>query len=147
MRFRVTANQNYPAYVGNIQIAAGGGDLYDKLSTEGRVTTRGILFDFNSDRLRAESTPTLREIGEMLQNHGDMSLLIEGHTDSEGDDSYNQELSQRRAQAVVAYLVSEYGIAAERLAAEGFGESMPVADNATPEGRQQNRRVELVVRD
>jgi outer membrane protein OmpA-like peptidoglycan-associated protein len=146
IRFRVSANQNYPTYLGNIQIAAGGGDLYDALSTEGRVATRGILFDFNSDRLRAESTPTLSEIGEMLQDHTDMSLLIEGHTDSEGDDSYNQELSHRRAQSVVAHLVAEYGIAPERLASEGFGETRPQADNATPEGRQQNRRVELVVR-
>lgn len=147
IRFRVTANQNYPTYLGNIQIAAGGGDLYDVLSTEGRVATHGILFDFNSDRLRPESTPTLREIGEMLRDHGDLNLLIEGHTDAEGDDSYNQELSQRRARSVVAYLVAEYGITEGRLASEGFGESNPVADNATPEGRQQNRRVELVVRD
>lgn len=146
VRFLMTARQESQAYLGNLQIAAGGGDLYDVLSTEGRVATRGILFDFNSDRLKAESTPTLREIGEMLQDHAEMSLLIEGHTDSEGDDAYNQELSQRRAQSVVAYLVAEYGIAAERLASEGFGEAMPVADNATPEGRQQNRRVELVVR-
>ena len=146
LRFRVTANANYPTFVGNIQIAAGGGDLYDVLSTEGRFATQGILFDFNSDVIRPESTPTLREIGEMLQDHEDMSLLIEGHTDSEGDESYNQELSQRRAQAVVTYLVTEYGISAERLASEGVGESNPVADNSTPEGRQQNRRVELVVR-
>ena len=147
IRFRVTANQNYPTYLGNIRIAAGGGDLYDVLSTEGRFATQGILFDFNSDRIKPESTPTLREIGEMLQDHDDMSLLIEGHTDAEGEDSYNQELSERRAQAVVKYLVAEYGIDGSRLAAEGFGETMPAADNTTPEGRQQNRRVELVVRD
>ncbi|MCL7961114.1 MAG: OmpA family protein, partial [marine benthic group bacterium] len=146
VRFRVVANQNYPTYLGNIRIAAGGGDLYDVLSTEGRFATQGILFDFNSDRIKPESTPTLREIGEMLQDHSDMSLLIEGHTDAEGDDSYNQELSERRARAVVNYLVAEYGLDEVRLAAEGFGESMPAADNATPEGRQQNRRVELVVR-
>lgn len=137
---------NRPIYLGQIRLAAGGRDLYDKLSAAGRVATQGIFFDTNSDVIRPESTPTLRDIGEMLNAHGDLALTIEGHTDSEGDDSYNLELSERRAQAVVRYLVDEYNVASNRLAAEGLGESAPVGDNATPEGRQQNRRVELVVR-
>ena len=110
------------------------------------MATQGIFFDTNSDVIRPESTPTLRDIGEMLNAHGDLALTIEGHTDSEGDDDYNLELSERRAQAVVRYLVEEYDVASNRLAAEGLGESAPVGDNSTPEGRQQNRRVELVVR-
>jgi outer membrane protein OmpA-like peptidoglycan-associated protein len=137
--------QDRPVYVGRIRLAAGGRDLYDKLATDGRVATRGIFFDTNSDVIQPESTPTLREIGEMLNAHADMALIIEGHTDSEGDADYNLELSERRAAAVVRYLVDAYGISADRLAAEGLGESAPVGDNATPEGRQQNRRVELVV--
>jgi outer membrane protein OmpA-like peptidoglycan-associated protein len=144
--FVMDGRPDRPIYVGEIRLAAGGRDLYDKLAAEGRVATRGILFDVDSDTIRPESTPTLRDIGEMLQNHPELDLLIEGHTDSEGDDAYNLELSGRRAEAVVQFLVAEYGIAADRLGAEGIGESNPVADNSTPEGRQQNRRVELVVR-
>ena len=146
MSVHLHGRQQDPAYMANIVVAAGGRELYDVLQTDGRVATQGILFDTNSDVIRPESTPTLREIGEMLQAHGDMSLAIEGHTDSEGDSDYNLELSQRRAAAVVRYLVDAYGIEAGRLSAEGLGESVPVGDNSTPEGRQQNRRVELVVR-
>ena len=144
--FVVDGRPDRPVYIGQIRLAAGGRDLYDKLATDGRVATRGIFFDTNSDVIQPESTPTLREIGDMLNAHGDMALVIEGHTDSEGDSDYNLELSERRASAVVRYLVDAYGIASDRLMAEGLGESAPVADNSTPEGRQQNRRVELVVR-
>lgn len=144
--FVMDGRQDRPVYLGRIRLAAGGRDLYDKLATDGRVATRGIFFDTNSDVIQPESTPTLREIGEMLNAHGDMALVIEGHTDSEGDSDYNLELSEHRASAVVRYLVDAYGIATDRLMAEGLGESAPVADNSTPEGRQQNRRVELVVR-
>ena len=140
------AAANRPIYVGAIRLAAGGRDLYDKLAAEGRVATQGIFFDTNSDVIRPESTPTLTDIGEMLNAHGDLALIIEGHTDSEGDADYNLDLSKRRAAAVVRYLVDAYGVSADRLAAEGLGESAPVGDNSTPEGRQQNRRVELVVR-
>jgi outer membrane protein OmpA-like peptidoglycan-associated protein len=145
--FSLDGRPERPIYIGEIRLAGGGRDLYDALATEGRVATRGILFDFNSDRLRPESTPTLEEIGEMLESHPDLTLIIEGHTDDEGDEAYNLELSQKRSEAVVQYLVDSHGIAAGRLDAVGFGEGNPVADNATPEGRQQNRRVELVVRD
>ena len=71
-------------------------------------------------------------------------LAIEGHTDSDGEEAFNQDLSERRAAAVRAYLTGERGIQASRLESAGFGESKPVAENATPEGKQQNRRVELV---
>ena len=80
----------------------------------------------------------------MLTTHAGLRLSIEGHTDSEGDDTYNQTLSERRAAAVKAFLVTSYRIDAARLQTQGLGENKPVADNATPEGRQQNRRVELV---
>jgi len=143
--FVMDGRQDRPIYVGRIRLAAGGRDLYDKLASEGRVATQGIFFDTNSDVIQPESTPTLREIGDMLEDHAELSLLIEGHTDSEGDDAHNQDLSERRAQSVVRFLVERYGIDAGRLDAMGLGESNPVGDNATPEGRQQNRRVELVV--
>jgi len=145
--FRFDARDDRPIYLGNIRIAAGGKDLYDKLAADGRVVTRGIFFDVNSDRIRPESTPTLEEIGDMLQDHPDLRIAIEGHTDSDGDDAYNQELSQRRAEAVRQFLVDAYQIDSGRLQAEGLGETVPVGDNATAEGKQQNRRVELVLLD
>lgn len=80
----------------------------------------------------------------MLQEHPDLRISIEGHTDSDGDDAFNKQLSERRAESVKAHLVEAYGIDPSRLETAGFGESKPVAPNDTPEGRQQNRRVELV---
>jgi outer membrane protein OmpA-like peptidoglycan-associated protein len=122
---------------------AGGRKLYDAIDADGRVATQGILFATASDRLRPESTPTLTEIVKMMGEHGDLRLRIEGHTDSVGDDAANQSLSDRRAAAVKAYLI-EHGVDAGRLESAGMGETKPVAGNDTPEGRQTNRRVELV---
>jgi OOP family OmpA-OmpF porin len=139
-----SASDKNPMYIGPIRVAAGGRDLYDVLAEEGRVATHGILFAVNSDRIRPESTPTLETIAGMLRDHPELRLSIEGHTDSDGEDAYNQDLSERRAAAVKAYLVEEAGIGADRLETIGYGESKPVADNTTPEGKQQNRRVELV---
>jgi len=133
-----------PILIGSIRVAGGGKDLYDRLIKEGRVSTQGVLFATNSARIRPESTPTLLEIGTMLQENPDLRIAIEGHTDSEGATEFNQDLSMRRAAAVKEHLVSEMQIDAARLEAIGFGESNPVASNETPEGRSQNRRVDLV---
>ncbi len=80
----------------------------------------------------------------MLEDHPELQISIQGHTDSDGDDAYNKDLSERRAAAVKDYLVETFDIDPDRLQTAGFGESQPVADNSTPEGKQQNRRVELV---
>ncbi len=138
------ADEDNPAYIGSIRVAAGGRELYDRLQAEGRVATQGILFDTGSDRIKPESTPTLDEIGQMLTDHADLMLAIEGHTDNVGDDAYNLELSKKRANAVVRYLIDEFGVSKNRLESEGFGETKPTDSNDTPEGRQNNRRVELV---
>lgn len=142
--FKIAASQDNPVFYGNFRIGAGGLDLYDALASEGRVATQGILFDTGSDQIRPESTPTLKEIGQMLQQYPDLRIAIEGHTDATGNADANQRLSEQRAAAVKAYLMEAYSIDADRLEAFGYGPSKPAADNATPEGRQQNRRVELV---
>lgn len=80
----------------------------------------------------------------MMRAHPDLRLRIEGHTDNVGNSGFNQTLSEKRAAAVKAFLEKEYGIKGDRLEAQGFGDTRPVASNDTPEGRQSNRRVELV---
>ena len=132
-----------PTLIGSITVAAGGPELYDALVADGRVVTQGILFDTGSDLLRPESTPTLKELGAMLQEHPELKLRIEGHTDNVGQAAANQSLSEKRAAAVKAWLVTQ-GVEAKRLEAKGFGQTKPVTGNDTPEGRQNNRRVELV---
>ena len=142
--FGFNGRDHDPALITNILVAAGGKKLYDALAEKGRVSTQGIYFDTGSDRIRPESTPTLKEIGQMLTEHADLKLTIEGHTDNVGNAAANQELSQRRAAAVKAYLVANHAVDSSRLSSAGFGDKKPAAPNATPEGRQQNRRVELV---
>ncbi|HEY2805862.1 MAG TPA: OmpA family protein [Gemmatimonadales bacterium] len=139
-----SADQNDPTLITDIRIAAGGRKLYDALAANGRVATQGILFDTGSDHIRGESTPTLKEIGDMLTQHADLKLTIEGHTDNVGAAAANQSLSERRAAAVRQYLIDQFHIDASRLNSAGFGASHPAAPNTTPEGRQTNRRVELV---
>ena len=133
-----------PLLLRNIRLASGGRKLYDALEESGRVATQGIFFDVGSDRIRPESSPTLKEIGQMLTEHGTLRLVIEGHTDNTGVASSNLALSQKRADAVRAYLLESNGVDASRLTAKGMGQTVPAVPNTTPEGRQQNRRVELV---
>lgn len=120
-----------------------GGELRKDLAAAGRSRLYGILFDVDSTTIRPESKPVLDEVVRILKAEPAWRLTIEGHTDSAGDDAHNLKLSQGRAEAVKAYLVGQ-GIEAERLKATGFGESKPVAENATELGRARNRRVELV---
>jgi OOP family OmpA-OmpF porin len=135
---------NDPTLLASIRVAEGGKKLYDLISTKGRASTQGILFDVGSDHIRGESTPTLAEIGDMLKTHPTLKLTIEGHTDNVGSASANQSLSEKRAAAVKQYLVSTFAIDAARLKSVGYGATKPVAPNTTDEGRQNNRRVELV---
>jgi outer membrane protein OmpA-like peptidoglycan-associated protein len=140
VEFQPNGNARLQTYIRNIVVAVGLNDLYKALSTKGEFSTLGILFDTDSDRLRPESTPVLGQLRSTLQSHADLRVLIEGHTDSQGDDAHNQSLSERRAKAVVDWLVAQ-GIAANRLSSAGKGESAPAADNNSASGRRQNRRV------
>ncbi len=109
-----------------------------------RIILRGVNFDFDKSNIRPDARPVLDEAVRTLKEEPNIRVRIEGHTDSIGSEAYNQRLSQRRADAVKAYLVAE-GIAASRLETVGFGESQPVASNDTADGRAQNRRAELEV--
>jgi outer membrane protein OmpA-like peptidoglycan-associated protein len=139
-----SAEADDPVLVSTLRIAAGGKKLYDVLAASGRVATHGILFDTGLDRIRGESTPTLKEIGQMLKEHPELELTIEGHTDNVGQATANLTLSQKRADAVEQYLVATFGIDAARLTTKGYGDTKPADKNDSPQGRQNNRRVELV---
>ena len=142
--FEVPGHPETPVFIGNISLMAGGKKLYDALAANGRVATQGIYFDTGSDKIRPESSPTLKEIARMLEEHPELKLTIEGHTDNVGAAVANQTLSEQRAAAVKAALVTVYKVDTARLTAVGFGASKPAGPNDTPEGRQANRRVELV---
>ncbi|MGK2963964.1 MAG: OmpA family protein [Gemmatimonadaceae bacterium] len=104
----------------------------------------GVLFDFDSDRVRSDAAINLNELANSLQKFPNSDVLIVGHTDSRGDDAYNMNLSQRRANSASAYLQTR-GVPANRIRTSGRGESEPVASNATEAGMQQNRRVEIAI--
>jgi OmpA-OmpF porin, OOP family len=140
-----SAQENKDEYmVTNVRYAVGAPDTRSKLITEGRFSTTGILFDVNSDRIKAESVGTLKEIAKVLQENPEVKVKIIGHTDSDGDEAKNLDLSKRRATAVKTALSTEFGIAATRLETDGKGESQPNNPNTTPQGKANNRRVEFV---
>ena len=132
------------AMISNIRIAVGAPDTRSKLLTEGKLVTRGILFDVNSDKIKPESYGTLKDIAKVLQDNKDLKVKIVGHTDSDGDDQSNLDLSKRRAASVKSSLINEFGIDAARMETDGKGETEPVSDNNTPEGKANNRRVEFI---
>ncbi|AEN74055.1 OmpA/MotB domain protein [Rhodothermus marinus SG0.5JP17-172] len=104
----------------------------------------GILFDFDSATLRPEAREKLRRLAESLKKYPETEVLIVGHTDSTGPEEYNQRLSERRAEAAAAFLMQQ-GIRPSRIRTMGKGETEPIASNATEEGRQLNRRVEIAI--
>ncbi len=104
----------------------------------------GLLFPFDSADLTPEARSNLRKLADSLQAETRTSVMILGHTDSDGSDSYNQGLSERRGRSAESYLVSS-GVASSRLVSQGRGETEPIASNGTEEGRRQNRRVEVAI--
>jgi outer membrane protein OmpA-like peptidoglycan-associated protein len=109
-----------------------------------KYVTHGINFDTDSDRLKAESGAMLKQVATALTKNPNLKLEIDGYTDSVGKADHNLDLSKRRAQAVQAVLVSQFGIDAERLTSNGFGADNPIASNDTLHGRADNRRVEFL---
>ena len=110
------------------------------------VILKGVNFDLNKSTLKSESYPVLDENLEVLKSRPKMTIKIVGHTDSDGNDAYNQKLSEARATAVKQYLL-EKGITADRMQAIGKGKSAPIADNKTDAGKAQNRRIEIEFTD
>lgn len=104
----------------------------------------GILFGFDSYELTSQARQNIREMAETLKKYEDTNILIEGHTDDVGKESYNQKLSERRAKAVADYAKS-IGVDPSRIQTRGYGEEQPVADNTTEAGRSENRRVEVAI--
>ncbi len=130
-------------YMKNIRIAEGGQKLYDKFLQDGKIVTNAIRFDVNKITIKPESMGAINLIYKILNDNPDLKFSVEGHTDSDGDEALNQTLSEGRAEAIMNKLI-EMGISGDRLSFKGFGESKPIAENATAEGKANNRRVEFV---
>jgi outer membrane protein OmpA-like peptidoglycan-associated protein len=138
-----SAKENKAFYVKNVRIAKGGVKYYDRVLSDGKIIVNGIRFDVNKATIKPESNGAINEIFQLMQKQTDLNFSVEGHTDSDGDDALNQTLSEKRAKAVMDRLIS-MGISANRLKYAGWGESKPIGENGTPEGKANNRRVEFV---
>lgn len=132
------------AMVSNIRIAIGNPDMRSKLITEGKLVSYGIYFDVNKDVVKPASYATLKEIAAVLTENPAVKIKIVGHTDADGADPANLDLSKRRAASVKNELVRSFTIDASRIETEGKGETQPVAANDTPSNKALNRRVEFI---
>ncbi|MDW8158604.1 MAG: OmpA family protein, partial [Bacteroidia bacterium] len=132
----LSPQQPYEEYIKNIEL--------QPLTKGTKIILNNIFFEFDKSTLQPESFPELERILILLQNNPQLKVKILGHTDSEGSESYNLKLSQERAAAVATYLVQK-GIHKSRIQHQGYGESMPLDTNLTPEGRKKNRRTEIEI--
>jgi len=143
--FRIDDNSDETSpLISNFRMAAGMPDMRNKLITEGKLVSYGIYFDVNSDKLKPESAPSIKEIAAVLKDNPDLKVKIVGHTDSDGADDLNLDLSKRRAESVKNELVKTYSIDAGRLETEGKGETQPLAPNDNALNKSKNRRVEFI---
>jgi outer membrane protein OmpA-like peptidoglycan-associated protein len=140
-RFRI---DDGAGLISNIRIAVGAPDMRNKLMTDGKLVTYGIYFDVNKDVIKPESYGTLKEIAKILNEVPDVKVKILGHTDSDGQDAMNLDLSKRRAASVKAELAKSFGVNADRLETDGMGETQPVAPNDSQANKALNRRVEFI---
>ncbi|WP_405413040.1 OmpA family protein [Maribacter sp. Asnod1-A12] len=131
-------------YITNLKIAEGGIDLRNQLLEHGKFSTTGILFNSGSDKIKPESYGVLKEIANTLQQETNLNLKIIGHTDADGDDALNLTLSKNRASSVKEALINQFNIDNKRLFTEGKGETEPIDNNNTMEGKTNNRRVEFI---
>jgi len=131
------------AYIKNFRLAKGGVKYYDRVLSEGKIIVNGIRFDIDRATIKPESNGAINKIYKLMVKKPDLNFSVEGHTDSDGNDTNNMKLSKERGEAVMNRLIS-MGISADRLKYNGFGESKPLDTNATVEGKANNRRVEFV---
>ncbi len=143
LRYSMWNHQGNPL-ISNIRFTTASPDTRSKLITEGKLISYGIYFDVNSDKIKPESKGAVGEIAKVLNENPDVRIKIEGHTDSDGDETKNMDLSKRRAASVKNMLVSDYSVDGSRIETDGYGESKPIGSNSTSEGKAQNRRVEFI---
>lgn len=129
--------------ISNFRIAAGLPDMRNKLITEGKLISYGIQFDVNSDKIKPESYATIKEIAQVLKDIPTVKIQVVGHTDSDGDDKSNIDLSKRRAASVKNSLVTDFSIEESRIETDGKGESEPISINDSTVNKAKNRRVEF----
>ena len=151
------ANENYTLllcnnlwingyYISNLRLATGSPQPSKELKEKRLYVTHNIHFAVNSDRIQEASYPILKQVAQALKEQNANKILITGHTDSDGQAQRNLELSQKRAEAVKQILVKEFGIEASKLETEGLGQTQPLADNKTIEGKAKNRRVSFSIK-
>jgi OOP family OmpA-OmpF porin len=142
--FRFDTRDEAIPLISNFRIAAGLPDMRNRLLNDGKIISYGIQFDVNSDKLKPESYSTLKEISDILKENPAIRIKVVGHTDSDGDEASNLDLSKRRGISVKNELVSKFGVDAARLETDGKGESEPLAANDSPVNKAKNRRVEFI---
>ena len=130
-------------FIKNIRIAKGAKPLYKRAFTDGKIIVHGITFDIGKASLKPTGIGPINKIYKLMKKNKDLKFSVEGHTDSDGSDDSNMKLSKERAKTIVAKLI-ELGISSDRLSSKGFGESKPLSDNDSPEGKANNRRVEFI---
>ncbi len=142
--FKLSRGASCGSYISNLRITNAAPDMRSKLLTEGKLVSYGIYFDVNKDVVKSESFGTLKEISKVLTDNPDVKIKIVGHTDADGDDKSNLDLSKRRAASVKNVLVNDFGIDAARIETDGKGESEPIAQNDSAANKALNRRVEFL---
>lgn len=142
MNGNVEAGDKY--LISNLKLAVGQPDTRSKLITEGKLVTRGIVFDSGSDVIKQESYGTVKDIAQVLKENASVKVKVIGHTDNVGKEDANLSLSKKRAEAVKKYLETEFGIGPDRVQTDGKGAKEPTDDNSTTQGRANNRRVEFL---
>jgi len=142
-RFSLWGHPSHP-FFSNLKITTAAPDTRSKLLTEGKLISYGIYFDSGKDIVKPESYGALNDIAKVLKENPDVRIKITGHTDSDGNDALNLDLSKRRAASVKKELSGTFGIEVSRMETDGLGESQPIGPNTTAEGKAQNRRVEFL---
>ena len=144
IQFGGLASQEAPLIFTNVKIAQGGSqNMIGNILTNGKFVTHGITFDIDRATIKPESMGVINEVATFLKSNASIKMEIDGHTDNTGNSPHNMQLSQQRADAVKMQLAS-MGVDASRLSTKGLGDTKPVADNTSPEGKANNRRVEFV---